>query len=379
MIVALDYRPALFQAFGIGRYVRNLVPALLELDPGLRLTLAGVFLRGQKARTAAHAWPDPRRARYVGARLPARALPWLGAIGWSANSLLGPLDVFHDTDYATIPLRRGARVVTLYDTAYFEKHGFVSPAQAKKMLAIVRRQLRADPEIVTISDAAKADLVAAFDLDPRRVHVTRLGADPSFLRARTEAELDAVRRRFSLARPYAICAGTLEPRKNIVRLVKALGAARARGVDLDLILIGRRGHASEEIFTTIDGQGLTQHVRWLGVVSDDDAACLVRGASLLAFPTLHEGFGLPAIEGLAAGVPVVASDIPVLREVCGDLATLVDPLDERALSEAVALAHTDRAIRERAAAGPKWAASFTWRACAEGTRAAYQAAVERHA
>ncbi len=256
MLVGMDYRPALFQAFGIGRYVKNLARALLDADPDLTLELLAIFHRGRRARAAAHDWPDALRARYVGVPCPARVFAFLRRLGFGADRLLRRYDVWHDTDYAATPVRRGPRVVTLYDVAYFPEFGHVSPQQSRKMTAIVRGLLQGDPEVVTISETAKADLVRAFDLDPSRVHVTPLGFDPVFARPGGEDKASQLLTHEGVRGPYVVALGTLEPRKNLVRLVAAFAGARARRPELSLVLLGRAGWRAEELFAEIDRREL---------------------------------------------------------------------------------------------------------------------------
>jgi glycosyltransferase involved in cell wall biosynthesis len=372
--VALEYRPALFQAFGIGRYVKNLAPALLAADPDLELVLFSVFLRGHAARERGHPWPAAR-ARRVGVRFPGRVVPLLGRLGYSFDERLAPFDLFHHTDYAITPLRTRRRVVTLYDTAWLPRRGFVEPVQSRRMESAVRALLRGDPEVLTLSDFARGELVEAFSLAPERVHVTPLAADPVFAIPRGAAAIDEAQRRHGLRAPYVIALGTLEPRKNVVRLVRAVAEARRAAPDLGLVLLGRKGYRHEEVFA--EAAPLGSAVRWLGSVPDADAASLVQGAAALAFPSLYEGFGLPAIEGMAAGVPVIASDIPVMREICGAAAILVDTTRDGVLAEAIRWALNGRGPAALAAAGRERAAQFTWDRCAAGTLRAYERVLER--
>jgi alpha-1,3-rhamnosyl/mannosyltransferase len=377
--VALEYRPALFQAFGIGRYVKNLATALLEADPTLELALLSIFLRGHGARDRAHAWPASR-ARRVGVRFPGRLVPALGRLGYTFDRRLGPFDLFHHTDYVATPLRTRRRVVTLYDTAWRPELGWVEPRQSRKMEHAVRSLLEGDPEIIAISEAARDDLVAHLRLDPTRVHVTPLAADPIFSRPLAPAEIGKVRARHGVRVPYVVSLGTLEPRKNLVSLVQAMRLVEGLLPDLHLVLLGRPGYDHEELLDQLADIGsgrLSQQATWAGAVSDHDAAALVQGSAALVFPSLCEGFGLPAIEGMAAGVPVIASDIPVMREICGDAARLVDTTKPRLLADAITWAVTDRAARDLAEAGRARAATFTWRRCAEGTLQAYRALLER--
>ncbi|MAB91591.1 MAG: hypothetical protein CMJ90_19395 [Planctomycetes bacterium] len=378
LTVALDYRPALFQGFGIGRYVRNLVPALLDADPELQLRLYGVFWRNRKEVLAAHEWPDPQRAEFCGAPIPARLIPLLGRVlPISARTFTGPFDLFHDTDYAVTPVRGAPRIATLYDTAYLRDRGFVSETQSRHMHEIVRNLVKGVSRVITISEFAKQDLVEAFDLDPERVSVTYLGVDPVFHKEHSADEVAAALDAYGLTPPYCMYLGTLEPRKNLVRLVRAFARMLEIAPEQHLVLIGRKGWAHERVFGMVEELGIGDHVRWLGQVPDQDAALLLKGAAVMAYPSLYEGFGLPALEGMAAGVPVLSSDSHALREVCGDGALLVDPHDEDAIYEGLRMLALDRGeAHEIAERGRRRAQKFTWAACGQATATAYRAALE---
>jgi len=376
--VALDYRPALFSGFGIGRYVKNLVPALLNADPDLVLKLYGVFWRRRREVLAAHEWPDPARARFCGAPIPARAIPALGRFTpISARPFTGPFDLFHDTDYAVTPVRDRPRIATLYDTAYLRDRGFVSEMQSRHMHDIVKRLVNNVTRVITISEFAREDLVEAFDLDPERISVTYLGVDPIFLTAPDHAVIEHTLERYGITPPYCMYLGALEPRKNLVRLVRAFARLLEVEPEYNLVLVGHKGWAHERVFDVVEELGVADHVRWLGQVSDEDAPLLLKGADIMAYPSLYEGFGLPALEGMAAGVPVLSSDSHALREVCGDGALLVDPYDEDALFEGLRTLALDRGeANEIAERGRKRAQQFTWKSCGEATLAAYRAALE---
>lgn len=378
MTVALDYRPALFSGFGIGRYVKNLVPALLEADHELTLKLYGVFWRRRKEVLADHEWPDPTRAKFYGAPIPARAVPALGRIlPISARTFTGSFDLFHDTDYAVTPVRGRPRIATLYDTAYLRDRGFVSEMQSRHMHEIVQRLVTDVTRIITISEFAREDLVEAFELDPEKISVTYLGVDPIFLAEPDHSEIQSTLERYGITPPYCMYLGTLEPRKNLVRLVRAFARLLEVEPEYHLLLVGRKGWAHERVFGVVEELGIGDHVRWLGQVSDEDAPLLLKGADVMAYPSLYEGFGLPAIEGMAAGVPVLSSDSHALREVCGDGALLVDPYDEDALFEGLRTLALDRGeANEIAERGRRRAERFTWKACGEATLAAYRAALE---
>jgi glycosyltransferase involved in cell wall biosynthesis len=375
LTVALDYRPALFAGFGIGRYVKNLVPALLEADPQLRLKLYGTFLRRRREVLEAHAFPASARATFHGAAIPARFIPLLGRfLPVSAATFTGPFDLFHDTDYAVTPVRGRPRIATLYDTAYLRERGFVSEEQSLHKHATVKRILQGVSRVITISEFAKSELVEAFGLDPDLVSVSYLGVDPVFLEEHGADAVAEAGERYGLAAPNVLYLGTLEPRKNLVRLARAFARLLEVEPEFTLVLVGRKGWAHERVFSVVEELGIAPNVRWLGHLGDRDAALLLKGAALVAYPSLYEGFGLPALEGMAAGVPVLSSDSHALREVCGDGALLVDPLDESAIYEGLRLLALDRGEAiEIAQRGRRRAEQFTWEACARRTLEAYAA------
>jgi glycosyltransferase involved in cell wall biosynthesis len=376
LTIALDYRPALFQAFGIGRYVRNLVPALLEADPSLRLALYTIFWRRRRQTLASHRWPDPERARAVTLPVPARAVTAAGCLFPNcARWLLPDFELFHDTDYVVTPVRGRPRVVTLYDTAYLSEHGFVSAAQSRRMERAVARLLRGADRVITISEFARGEILRTWRFPEDRVTVAPLGVDPIFL-ADAPGESEAVLETLGITRPFVLYIGTLEPRKNLVRLVRAFICLHRIAPEHELILVGRPGHCHERVLEEIRRQDARGSIRWLGTLGDREARGLLRACAAFAYPSLYEGFGLPALEGMAAGAPVLASDSSALREVCGDGALLVDPTEEGAIFEGLRTLCLDRSEAiEIAERGRARAREFTWEACARGTLAAYRAAL----
>jgi len=180
--------------------------------------------------------------------------------------------------------------------------------------------------------------------------------------------------RHGLDTPYILAVGTLQPRKNYPVLMQAYAALRQRtGLPHKLAIVGGRGWLTEEIDATITRLGLADQVRLLGFAPDDDLPALYTGASLLAFPSLYEGFGLPALEAMACGTPVVASTAPSLPEVCGDAALLVDPADVDGLADALERVLTDQEMAaQMVARGQQRAAQFRWEDAAKDLLAVYR-------
>ena len=243
--------------------------------------------------------------------------------------------------------------------------------------ALARVRRKADLALVP-SLAVKGDVVQRLGLPEDRVVVTSEGCEPRF-RPAGPASLGGVAARYGLPARYVLAVGTLEPRKNLTTLLHAFARLRQGGdVDpgLQLVLAGARGWLDGPIFRTVRALGLEQTVRFPGFIDDDDLPAVYSGAALFVFPSLYEGFGLPLLEAMACGVPVITSNVASMPEVAGDAALLVDPRDAGGLAAAIARALRDRKLRARLrAAGLARAGQFSWETAARRTLDAYASLV----
>jgi glycosyltransferase involved in cell wall biosynthesis len=297
--------------------------------------------------------------------VPARALQeaWarteLPPVEW----LTGKVDVFHATNFVLPPLRKAAGVVTVHDLTYLRYPETVSAASLRYRELVPRSIARAQV-VCTPSEAVAAEVRAEYA--PQNVIVTPLGVDESWFGVDRPDE--AWLRAHGLPPRYLLFVGTLEPRKNLPALLTAYRALRAEHPDTPpLVLIGARGWGP-----ALSTAGLPpEAVITPGYVEQDVLRSAVAGADALVLPSRYEGFGIPPLEAFACGTPVVASDIPVLREVTGGLATLVPLDDSDALAQAL---HTvDPAGAEKRVA---YAREWTWARCAEVTLSAYARALQ---
>jgi alpha-1,3-rhamnosyl/mannosyltransferase len=236
----------------------------------------------------------------------------------------------------------------------------------------VRPRARRAARVLTDTEHGRAQLVEVLGLAPERVAAIPLGVDERF--ARGPADPERLRERFGIDRPYVLCVGTLEPRKN---LLAALQAVERAGVapDVALVVAGGQGWRNEAFERAREQTAV--EVVMTGRVSDDELVALYRGALCLLFPSLWEGYGLPPVEAMACGCPVIATDRPTVPEVVGDAGVLVDPLDVAAIAAAVASVVGDAHRREQLRArGLERAAGLTWQRTAAATAGLYRAVAE---
>lgn len=284
------------------------------------------------------------------------------------------IDLFHFTN-ATAPLALSTPyVTTIHDLSLRrmpEAHPLRRRAYQGTLLARSARRARA---VIAVSETSARDIVAMLGVPRDRVVVTPLAADERFRRVDDAASLDAVRARYDLPDRYLLYVGNVEPRKNLSRLVDAFESIAAPGVTL--AIAGALAWMSREVerrVATYRGEG---RVRLLGYVADDDLPALYTAADAFVYPSLWEGFGLPVLEAMACGTPVVASRIPAIEEVAGRAARLVDPLSTAEIAAALETLLADAAERERlSTAGRERAARFTWEQTARRTIAAYHTAL----
>jgi glycosyltransferase involved in cell wall biosynthesis len=367
MRVALDATPLLGARTGIGEYVARLVEGLAATGAADEIRLTAFTWRGQ-AELAATAPKLPgvvTRSHRVPARLLREA--WSRGSFPSVELFSGPVDVFHGTNFVLPPARHAAGVVTIHDLS-FELHPDTVDATSLAYRRLVPRALENARRVLTPSQATADDLVATYGYDRDRIDVTPLGVDASWALA-TPADA-AWRAQREIPERYVLFVGTLEPRKNVPELLAAHALLRADDASTPpLVLAGAAGWGDVANLPELDGDGVIR-ARYL---PRDELRALVAGAACLVLPSRYEGFGLPPLEAMACGIPVVVSDIPVLREVTGGLARYVPVGDVPALAAAIQAAVSDDGGQAERRA---WAANFSWARCAELTAASYRLAIE---
>lgn len=348
---------------GIHRYIANLSAWLPLVAPNLHLVAfcaRGADMPGE-IRAVHSAWPVGR---------PAARVAWETA-GLPIAARRQRLDVFHGCANALPPLLSSSAVVTIHDLALLLWPEQVPTRRYRYLRAAIGSAVGRADLVLAVSETTRRDVIERFNVADNRVRVTHLGVDPRF-RPVAESEVRDLRRRMGLDRPFALYVGTLEPRKNLPALIEAFQRIAA-DVPHDLVLAGAKGWLTAPIGAAIKRSTLGDRLRITGFVSEADLPALYSAASALAMPSLYEGFGLPVIEAMACGTPVVTSDSSSLAEIGIGAADLVDPLDVSSIADGLRRVLADEAHAAfLVAQGTERARSFTWWATAEATMAAYQ-------
>jgi glycosyltransferase involved in cell wall biosynthesis len=355
--VLIDGTPLLGQRSGIGRYTAALLRELAARSD-VAVTVTAFTARGQAALRAM----VPPGVAVRGGPVPARALRmlWRG-VSWPPTELLATeADVLHATNFVLPPSRRARGVVTVHDLAFLDRPEFLAPAQ-RGLPELVARSVARAAVICTPSGAVAQQVTRRLDIPAERIVVTPLGVDRAWSDA--AAPTEALRTTLGLPPRYLLFVGAAQPRKGLDVL---LDAHAVQPELAPLVLAGPAGWGPT--LTT------SSRVRTVGYLDEADLRCVVAGAIALVLPSRGEGFGLPVLEAMAAGVPVVCSDLPALREVAGGLATLVPPGDAGALGTALAIADSAGHDPGGAAARRAHAARYTWQSCTEATMRAYRKA-----
>jgi glycosyltransferase involved in cell wall biosynthesis len=356
--IAFDVSPLSHPRTGIGNYIRGSLAGLVEAAGSDHevVAFAPTSFRGRRA--------IPQALDGIAVEQRLRALPFSHRfrMAWSRRGrppverFLGPLDVLHFSDWMYPPQRQGVRATTVHDLVPLRFPEWVTPRTQEMHGEKYANAARTCDVIFANSDYTAADVAELLGFPRDRIHVARPGLGEGFA---------AEGRRWSVGRPYVLGVGTLEPRKNLDRLVDAW---HLLADDVDLALAGAEGWGARP-------QLADARIHTLGFVPGSELPALYRGAEVFVYPSLFEGFGIPVIEAMACGTPVVASSHPSLDEACGDAAVRADPEDAEAIAAAVrdAVARRDELVPK----GLAHANRFSWRSAGEVFLRGYEEARAR--
>ena len=379
MRIAIDYTPAVHQRAGIGRYTRGLVKALARLDAENWYTLLVL------GRSGAHFTP---------AKLPANFRLRFGPISdrWATvmwyrlnlpipvDFFTGRTDLFHGPSF-TLPPSFTPSILTVHDLSFLRYPPGAHPALLSWLTKAVPRSLQRARHVLADSESTRADLIELLNIPANQITVIGAGVEERFQPVTDPKILANVRARYQLPNHFVLSVSTLEPRKNFTGLIAAFNhlvatAGKSSTADLHLVIAGGKGWLYDDVFAAAKASPVQERIHFTGYVDDADLPALYSLATLFAFPSHYEGFGIPVLEAMACGTPVVCADNSSLPEVAGDAAVLVEATDTDALVDAMRLLLIDTSLRERLVRrGYKQARKFTWEKAARRLLAVYRAVV----
>lgn len=345
---------------GTGRYTEELIRHLAAMDGGPELTVWWPLdIPAPEWRDRVRLVPQQRGLwnRLRMERAIQRVMPDYDVVHYPAS--IGPLDGGPNV------------VVTVHDCIFLRHPEWFRWERAAYYRWAGCRSARRAARLIADSEATAQDIETLMGIARGRIDVIPLGVDSAFAPAAPQA-VAATRVRYGLPERYFLYVGTLEPRKNVARLVRAWDSVAA-GLPEDLVIAGREGWKTAEIHAAIQSAKHRDRIFLPGFIAQEDLPAVLSGARAFVWPSLYEGFGLPVLEAMACGVPVLTSNTSSLLEVAGDAALLVDPEREVAIADGLRGLSQDSSLHSRLAdAGIKRATSFTWQRCAEAALAVYE-------
>jgi len=370
MAIYLDVSAAVHRRAGLGRYAESLTRALVASTPN-RYALFYNRERGIEPLTGLEHLPA--RTVALGYK-PWRMLVWLGQLARVGfDRLLPDAELFHATEHLLLPLHSVPTVLTVHDLIFRHLPEHHKPLNRWYLNLTMPLYCRRAGRIITVSEHSKRDLISAYGIAEEKITVIYEAAAPRFCPQPPQVVAD-VRARYGLPERYLLFVGTIEPRKNLSRLLDALEAVYADGLTDGWVIVGRRGWLCDDFFARLESSPVREAILLPGYVPDEDLPAFYAGAQALVLPNVYEGFGLPVLEAMACETPTVVSNASCLPEIGGEAALYFDPLDVEAMADAVRRLLRDADLQgELRARGLAQTARFSWERAAAETRAVHDA------
>jgi len=369
--IAIDAHSVGAQLAGNETYAINLIEGLAQIDQANQYTL--YVTKPAALDRFSHRWPNFKVKRTL-PHTPLVRIP----LTLSTELRRNPVDLLH-VQYTAPPFAPCPIVATIHDLSFEHLPETFNRRSRAQLRLTVRRTARNAAEILTLSEFSRRDIIETYKLDPARVMVTPAAAAAHFRPVENETELRRIRTTYVIERDYILALGSIQPRKNLVRLIRAYSALAHNGTSVpQLVIAGRRGWLEDETIRAAEQSVAARDIRFIGYVPDEDLPALYSGATCFAYPSYFEGFGLPVLEAMQCGTPVIAANRTSLPEIVGPAGVLVDPFDETAIANALReLIQNADFRRELCVKGLERAREFSWQQTARLTLEAYERAVRK--
>ncbi|HDQ73616.1 MAG TPA: glycosyltransferase family 1 protein [Chloroflexi bacterium] len=382
MTITLDVSAAVHRRAGLGRYAESLTRALLAADRSTVLMASpdryALFYNAERGVEPLSGLEHISTHTVALGYKPWRMLVWMGQLARVPfNRIIPGATLFHATEHLLMPLRGVPTVLTVHDLIFRHLPEHHKPLNRWYLNLTMPLYCRRADHIIAVSECTKRDLIAAYGIALEKVSVIHEAADPRF-RPQPPDAVAALRARYGLPPRYLLFVSTIEPRKNLTRLLAAFEAVYADGLSDGWVVVGKRGWLCDDFFAALERSPAREAVVLPGYVPDEDLPAVYAGAQALVFPSLYEGFGLPVLEAMACGAPVVTSTTSSLPEVGGEAALYCDPTDTESMIGVLRQLLQDPEMRPALARrGLARAAQFSWERTAAQTRVLYDAVLRR--
>jgi glycosyltransferase involved in cell wall biosynthesis len=376
MPIYIDVSAAVHQRAGLARYASRIAHTMIT-DHGQRHSFALFHNGSDSARRLVGFEGTPIRSVPFGSK-PWRMSVWLAHLArMGFNSLVPGAELFHSTEHLLMPLQGVPTVMTVHDLAFNLYPAYHRRLNRWFLNSAMPLFVRRSTALITVSESSKRDLMRVYGVPEDKITVTYEAASPAF--APTPAERVAgVRSAHGLPERYLLTVGTIEPRKNLIRLVQALQLLRRKDRTLALVIVGGAGWLYQDFFELLERLDEPRSVLLSGYVPEEDLPAIICGAEALVMPSLYEGFGLPVLEAMACGTPVISSNASSLPELGGAAARYFDPHNTAEMAAAVEAVLSDSELRhDMRRQGMAQAARFSWKRTVGETLAVYERVLKR--
>ncbi len=375
MKIGIDISQIVYKGTGVSAYTKSLVEGFSRVGTDNDYVLFGSSLRNKKALKEFVKTLDKKRFKARFSFLPPKFLEIL----WNVvhvvpiESFIGEVDVFHSSDWLEPPTKKAKKVTTIHDLTVFKYPQTFQPKGGHDIVTNQKRKLffvkHYSDLVIAVSQTTKQDAVEILKIPEKKIRVIYEAADPFYF-PRDSDRISETKEKFKIQGDYFLCVGTREPRKNIDRAIMAFAQLPKEFHDFSLVIAGKYGWGDENQISNIKYQKLDSRVKILGYTEKEDLAALYSGAKAFVYPSLYEGFGLPIIEAMACGAPVITSNIGSMKEIAGGTAFLCNPESLESIAEAmVKITKEDR--KDLEAKSLRKAGGFSWDKTALQTLEAY--------
>jgi glycosyltransferase involved in cell wall biosynthesis len=381
MKIGIDISQIVYQGTGVAAYTSSLVKAMIRTGEEKEFVLFGSSLRNRQPLKQFARSLEGEDFRVKFSFLPPKVLEflWNGIHTFPVENFTGEVDVFHSSDWLEPPARQAKKVTTIHDLAVFKypeafsvRGGHDIVKNQKRKLHFVKRETDL---VIAVSETTKKDIIEILGIPDKRIRVIYEAADPVFKVVSPE-RVDQVKEKYQLSHDYFLCVGTREPRKNLDRVVMAFAEIASASSDFDLVIAGKYGWGEGDCLAH-KAKDLKARVKILGYVEQSDLVGLYNGATAFIYPSLYEGFGLPILEAMSCGCPVITSSVGAMAEIAGGVALLVEPERIESIAGAMSKARRNVSTREDLKIkGLERAGQFSWEKAALETLNVYRELIE---